>query len=251
MKLKGKVAIVTGGSRDIGRAISIKLASEGAKVVVNYYDNEADADETLAAIKAAGNGEAIKVGGDMTKASDVEALVTATREAFGDEIHVLANVVGGLVARKSLDEMDEDFFNFLMQLNVTSTFLATKAAVPFMPQGSAIVNFASLAGRDGGGPGASAYATAKGAVMTFTRAMAKELGPKGIRVNSLCPGMIATKFHDDFTKDAVRQNVANSTPLRREGKADETAETVAFLASDEASFLTGVNLDINGGLAFS
>ena len=251
MKLKGKTAIVTGGSRDIGRAISLKLAREGANVAVNFFDSEADADETLAAIAAAGPGSAIKCGGDMTSASDVEKLVAKTREAFGDEIHILANVVGGLVARKTLDEMDEDFFNFLLQLNVTSTFLATKAVVPFMPAGSSIINFASLAGRDGGGPGASAYATAKGAVMTFTRSMAKELGPKGIRVNALCPGMIATKFHDDFSKDEVRKNVANATPLRREGRAEETADTVAYLASDEASFLTGVNLDINGGLAFS
>jgi 3-oxoacyl-[acyl-carrier protein] reductase len=251
MNLKGKTAIVTGGSRDIGRAISLKLAREGANVAVNWYDNEEDADSTLAEIEAEGRGKAIKVQGDMTKSADVDALVAATREAFGDEIHALANVVGGLVARKSLEEMDEEFFNFLLQLNTTSCFLAMKAVVPHMPAGSAIVNFASLAGRDGGGPGASAYATSKGAVMTFTRAMAKELGPKGIRVNALCPGMIATKFHDDFSKDEVRKNVANATALRREGRAEETADTVAYLLSDEASFLTGVNLDINGGLAFS
>lgn len=250
MKLKDKVAIVTGGSRDIGRAISLKLAREGAKVVVNFFDNEADADDTLSAIAAEG-GMAIKAAGDMTKSAEVEALVAKAREAFGDEIHILANVVGGLVARKTLEEMDEDFFNFLMQLNLTSTFLMTKAVVPYMPAGSSIVNFASLAGRDGGGPGASAYATSKGAVMTFTRAMAKELGPKGIRVNALCPGMIATKFHDDFSKDEVRKNVASATALRREGRAEETADTVVYLASEEASFLTGVNLDINGGLAFS
>jgi 3-oxoacyl-[acyl-carrier protein] reductase len=251
MKLKGRTAIVTGGSRDIGRAISVKLASEGANVAINWFDSEANADQTLAAIEGAGGGSAVKVRGDMTRAADVEALVAKTREAFGDRIHILVNVAGGLVARKTLDEMGEDFFNFLLQLNVTSTFLATKAVVPHMAAGSSIVNFASLAGRDGGGPGASAYATAKGAVMTFTRAMAKELGPKGIRVNALCPGMVATKFHDDFSKDLVRQNVANATPLRREGRAEETADTVAWLASDEASFLTGVNLDINGGLAFS
>lgn len=251
MKLKGKVAIVTGGSRDIGRAVSVKLASEGAKVAVNWFGSESDADNTLAAIQAAGGQAAIKAGGDMTKAKDVDALVSATRAAFGEEIHILVNVVGGLVARKTLQEMDEQFFNRLLQLNVTSTFLATKAVAPFMPAGSSIVNFASLAGRDGGGPGASAYATAKGAIMTFTRSMAKELGPKGIRVNALCPGMIATKFHDDFTKDAVRQSVANATALKRQGKAEETADTVAYLASDAASYLTGVNLDVNGGLAFS
>ena len=250
-KFAGKTAIVTGGSRDIGRAISVKLAQEGANVAINYYNDEREADATLLAIAAAEGANAIKVYGDLTKSADVDALVARTQEAFGEKIDILVNVAGGLVARKTLEEMDEDFFNFLMQLNMTSTFLATKATVPHMPQGSAIVNLASQAGRDGGGPGASAYATSKGAVMTWTRAMAKELGPRGIRVNALCPGMIATRFHDDFTKAAVRQNVAGATPLRREGKAEETADAVAYLVSDEASFLTGVNLDINGGLAFS
>jgi len=248
--LTGKVAIVTGGSRDIGRAVCVKLASQGAKVAVNYFDVESDADETLEAIKAAG-GEAVKVYGDMTKSEDVNAMVAETQKAFGEKIDILVNVVGGLVARKTLDEMDEEFFNFLFQLNVTSTFLATKAVVPFMSEGSAIVNFASLAGRDGGGPGASAYSMSKGAVSTFTRSMSKELGPKGIRVNALCPGMIATKFHDDFSKDEARKNVAAATDLRREGRAEEVADTVAYLVSDEASFLSGVNLDINGGLAYS
>ena len=113
------------------------------------------------------------------------------------------------------------------------------------------MNFASQAGRDGGGPGASAYATSKGAVMTFTRGMAKELGPQGIRVNSLCPGMIATTFHDTFTKDAVRENVANATPVRRQGNAEEVAATVANLLSEDSNFITGANIDINGGMFFS
>ena len=248
MKFTGKTAIVTGGSRDIGRAISVKLASEGANVVVNYFSNEADADATLAAIEATGSGKAIKVRADVTKSEDVAKLVAAATEAFGDGIDILVNNAGGLVARKPLAEMDEEFFNHVMQLNLTSTFLATKAAAEHMGEGGAIVNLASLAGRDGG---AAAYATSKGAVMTFTRAMAKELGPRGIRVNALCPGMIATAFHDKFTPDAARENVANSTPLRRQGRAEETADAVAYLASDEASFINGANVDINGGLAFS
>jgi 3-oxoacyl-[acyl-carrier protein] reductase len=218
--------------------------------VVNYYESHEQADDTLRAIEAVG-GEAIAVGGDMTRQEDVDQLVAKAREAFGDEVHVLVNVVGGLVARKTLAEMDEAFFSFLLKLNVTSTFLLTKAFVPLMKPGASIINFASQAGRDGGGPGASAYASSKGAVMTFTRAMAKELGPSGVRVNALCPGMISTTFHDTFTKDAVRSNVAAATALRREGAAAEVADTVAYLASDKASFLTGVNLDINGGLFFS
>jgi len=248
--LEGKVAIVAGGARDIGRAVSVRLAAQGAKVVVNYFNNREDGDATVKAIEDAG-GSAIAVKGDMTKKADIDNLVGEARKAYGDSIDILVNVVGGLVARKSLQEMDEEFFEFLMKLNVTSTFLTTQAVTPHMGSGGSIVNFASLAGRDGGGPGASAYATAKGAVMTFTRAMAKELGPDNIRVNCLCPGMISTTFHDTFTKDAVRANVAGATPLRREGNASECADLVAYLASDESSFLTGVSVDINGGLFFS
>jgi 3-oxoacyl-[acyl-carrier protein] reductase len=250
MKLKGKVAIVSGGARDIGRAVSVKLAADGAKVAVNYFNSREDADSTLKEIEAAG-GEAILVKGDMTKQEDVDRLVAETTAAFGDSVDILVNVVGGLVARKTLQEMDAEFFDYLMRLNVTSTFMLTKATAPLMGEGSSIVNFASQAGRDGGGPGASAYASSKGAVMSFTRAMAKELGPSGIRVNSLCCGMISTLFHDTFTKDAVRANVASATALKRVGNAAEVADTVAFLASSESGYMSGVNLDVNGGLLFS
>jgi len=249
-KLKGKVAVVTGGSRDIGRAVSIKLASEGAKVVVNYFDSEADANETVTAIKNAG-GEAIAVHADVTKKSDIDNMVSKTIEAFGKQVDILINVAGGLFARKTIEEMDEDFYDLLMNVNFKSVFLVTQAFKPYLVSGSSIVNFASQAARDGGGPGAALYAASKGAVMTYTRSLAKEFGPQGIRVNALNPGMIATRFHDDFTKDQVRANVAAGTPLRREGKAEEVADVVAYLVSDEASFLTGNNVDINGGLAFS
>lgn len=250
MNLDGKVAIVTGGARDIGRSISMKLASAGARVAVNWMNSQTNAMETLDYITDAG-GKAILVRGDATKKEDIDNLVMRTQKEYGEQIHILVNNVGGLVARKTLQEMDEDFLNQLMQLNFNSVFLATKAIAPHMPPGSSIVNVTSQAGRDGGGGGASAYATSKGSVITFTRSMAKELGPKNIRVNAVCPGMIATAFHDTFTKDDIRRAVANSTPLRREGHPDEVGNVVAFLASDDASFMTGVNLDVNGGLAMS
>jgi len=250
MRLKNKVAIVTGGARDIGRAVSVKLACEGASVVVNYFRKEEEAKETLAEIKANG-GKAIAVYGDMTKPADIANLIAKSQEAFGEEIHILINVAGGLVARKTTQDMDDEFWDLIFDLNVKSVFRVTKAALPFMKEGASVINFSSLAGRDGGGPGASAYAAAKGALMTYTRALAKEQGPRGIRVNAVAPGMIATAFHDTFSKPEVRVNVANATALRREGRAKEVADLVTYLVSDEASFITGTNVDINGGLAFS
>lgn len=250
MKHQNKVAVVTGGVRDIGRAISLKLAAEGAKVVVNYHGSHDLAQQTLNDIESAG-GQAILYKGDMTSPADVEGLIAKTIEAFGSSIDILANVAGGLVARKTIEEMDLEFFNYVMQLNISSTFLVTKAVVPYMSEGASIINFASQAGRDGGGPGASAYATSKGAVMTFTRSMAKELGPKGIRVNSLCCGMISTTFHDTFSKPEGRKATAGNTPLRREGAPNEVADTVSFLASSDAAFVSGINMDVNGGLVFS
>ena len=248
--LEGKVAIVAGGARDIGRAVSEELAAQGARVVVNYFRNADDGEATVAAIEAAG-GEAIALRGDMTKQADVDNLVAEARKAFGDTIDVLVNVVGGLVARKPLAEMDAEWFDGVMRLNVTSVFMTCQAVVPHMTNGGAIVNFSSQAGRDGGGPGAAAYSSSKAAVMTFTRALAKELGPQNIRSNCVCPGMISTVFHDTFTKDEVRKTVAANTPLRREGQASEVADLVAYLASPASSFITGASVDINGGMVFS
>lgn len=250
MSYKGKVAIVTGGSRDIGRQVSLKLAAAGAKVCVNYLNNKEMADETLKLISAAG-GEAIAVQADVTKSGDVKKLVSECTKAFGDNIHVLVNVAGGLMGRKPLAELDEAFWDAVIDVNLKSAFLVTKEVVPHMPAGSAIVNFSSQAARDGGGFGALAYATSKGAVLTMTRGLAKELGPKGIRVNCVSPGMINTTFHNTFTKPEVRSNVANATPLKREGEANEVADLVLYLAGEGSSFINGESVEINGGSYFS
>lgn len=250
MRFQDKVAIVTGGGRDIGRSISIRLASEGAKVVINYRNDSGAAEATRRDIEAAG-GTALLHQADVTDAQDVAGLIEAATGHFGNAIDILVNCAGGMIARKTLADMDAAFFDEVMALNLKSAFLVTKAALPHLGKGAAIVNIASLAGRDGGGPGASVYAAAKGALMSLTRGWAKELGPQGIRVNALCPGLIGTSFHDIFSKPEGRAAVAGNTPLRREGHPDEVAAAVAFLASQDASFLAGVNLDINGGLFFS
>ena len=231
-RFENKVAIVTGGSRDLGRAVSVQLAAEGAKVCVNYFGSEAAAKETAELIAQVG-GECILVKGDMTKVADVKNLVAETQKAFGEKIDVLVNVVGGMVGRKKIAEQEDDWYDIVMDVNMRSVWLATRAVVPFMTAG------------------ASLYATSKAAVSTFTRSMAKELGPDGIRVNAVCPGTIATSFHDIFNTPENRERMKGNYPLRREGQADEVADLVCYLASDEASYITGANIDINGGVFFS
>ncbi len=245
----GKVAIVTGGARDIGAAVSTKLALAGAKVCINYLNNAEKAQITLNNIKSLG-GDAILVQGDMTKSDDVEKLVSTCKAVYGEKIDILVNVAGGLMGRKLLADIDEDFWNVVMDVNLKTAFLVTKAVVPSMLNGGAIINFSSQAARDGGGFGALAYSTAKGGVLTFTKGLAKELGPKGIRVNCVSPGMINTTFHNTFTKDEIRKNVAAATPLRREGEATEVADLVLYLASSNSSFITGASIEINGGTYF-
>lgn len=248
MNLKGKTAIVTGGGRDIGRSCVMRLAEAGANVAINYFQSSEGADSAVAEIKAAG-GNAFAMQGDMTNEAEVNALVAKTVETFGG-VDTLMHVSGGIIKRVPISEMSLDHWNAVMELNTTSFFLAVKAVIPHLGEGSSIVSIASQAGRDGGGPGAAVYAASKGAMTTLTRGLAKELGPK-TRVNALCPGMIDTDFHNLFSKPEVRTHVASITPLKREGTPDEVANLAVFLASDEASFITGANVDINGGLLFS
>jgi 3-oxoacyl-[acyl-carrier protein] reductase len=246
MRFKGKTAIVTGGGRDIGKAIAMKLAAEGANVVINYSQSEKASNETVSLIKDAG-GNATIFKADLTRAAEVKNLKDFFTTASGRKLDILVNNAGGIIARKKLSDQDENFYDAVMDLNFKSLFLVTHAFVSLMQSGGSIVNISSLAARDGGGTGASLYAASKGAITTYTRSLAKELGPSGIRVNAVCPGLINTTFHDKFTPDEVREKVVVSTPLRREGTSEDVANLVAFLASDDASFITGANYDINGG----
>ncbi len=247
MKLSGKTAIVTGGGRDIGAAVAKALAKEGASVAISYFQSSGGADAVVAEIRGAG-GNALAVQADLNTQDGVDALVDATVETYGG-IDILVNNAGGLVARKTMAEMDLAHWNSVMTLNLTSTFMMTKACLAHMSNG-AIVNIASQAGRDGGGPGAVPYATSKGAVMTMTRGLAKELGPS-IRVNALCPGMIDTDFHNIHTPDAGRRGFEANAPLKRQGHVEDAANLVLFLVSDDSAFMTGTNIDINGGMLFS
>lgn len=247
--LTGKVALVTGGARDIGRAISLALADSGAAVGVNYHASGDKASQVVREIESNG-GKAIALQGDVTSSADIARMIDALGKSFGNHIDILINNAGGLLARKKLDEMDEAFWDSVLALNLKSVFLVTKAVVPVMPEGSTIVNLASLAARDGGGGGALAYSAAKGAVLTLTRGLSKELAPKKIRVNCVSPGMIDTKFHDTFTSPEVRKTVASRTSLGREGTPEDVANAVLFMASDASAYITGESIEINGGIYF-
>ncbi len=247
MKLAGKSAIVTGAGRDIGAAAATKLASEGAQVAINYFASSAGAEDVVARIKANG-GTAFALQGDLTQKSDVDALVARSLAEFGS-IDVLVNNAGGLVARKTVAESSLEHWRYVMDLNLTSNFMMTNACLPHMKSGT-IVNLASQAARDGGGPGSVPYATSKGAIMTLTRGLAKELGPD-IRVNGLCPGMIDTDFHNIHTPDAGRRGFEAAAPMKRQGTIEDVANLVLFLACDDSAFITGANVDLNGGMLFS
>ena len=249
ISLQGKTALVTGGGRDIGAAIATRLGEAGASVIVNYHASADAAEATAEAINVAG-GRAIAVQADVTRASQVQLLLEESLKTFGGHLDILVNNAGGLLARKKIDEMEEAVWDAVMDVNLKSVFLVSRAALPFMKPGGAIVNVGSLAARDGGGGGSVAYATAKGGVLTMTRGMAKELSGRRIRVNCVSPGLINTTFHDTFTPDAVREMVSNRTAVGREGESEDVASAVVFLASDEAAYINGESVEINGGLYF-
>ena len=243
------VALVTGGGAGLGRACALTLGQRGARVAVHYMKSRDGAEEVVAALNAAGT-EAQAFQGDLTKSADVQALVEATTRRFGS-IDILVNNAGDLMERKPLLEMSEAFFHAVIDVNLTSAFLMCRAVGAGMiaRKRGAIVNMSSLAAWNGGGPGAGAYAAAKGAVVSLTKALAKELAPHGIRVNCVAPGLIGdTAFHGRFTAPAAFDAAAKSVLLARAGTPEEVATVVAFLASADSAFLTGETIEINGGM---
>ena len=243
------VALVTGGGAGLGRACALTLGKRGARVAVHYLKSREGADEVVATLKAAGT-EAAAFQADLTKADEVNALVEAVTARF-ETIDILVNNAGDLIARQPLLSMSEEFFRSVMDVNLTSAFLMSRAVGPAMVarKSGTIINMSSLAAWNGGGPGAGAYATSKGAIVSLTKALAREMSPHGIRVNCVAPGLIGeTAFHGRFTAPDAFANAAKGVLLGRAGTPDEVATVVAFLASSDASFLTGETIEINGGM---
>lgn len=245
--LQGKVAVVTGGASGIGRAIAEAYGRCGANVVLTYFQSEQGARETVAAIEAAG-GQAVALRGDLTQEAEAERAVRTAVERFG-ALDILVANSGGLLQRSRVVDCSLDLWQQALAINLTSTFLCCRAALRYMePAGrGCIITVSSLAAHDGGGQGASHYATAKAGVQTFTKALAKEVGPLGIRVNSIAPGLIATQFHDRFSTADGRKATVARTPLGREGQPEDVAGAALFLASPGAAFITGETIEVNGG----
>jgi 3-oxoacyl-[acyl-carrier protein] reductase len=247
--LTGKRALVTGGGQGLGYAITDQLLAAGADVAVHYFSSEAGARELKHRAQALGRRAEI-FRADLTRESEAAALVRQAAGFLGG-LDVLVNNAGDLVERHALEEIESSFWEKVLAINLTSMMWVTQAALPWLLKAgqASIVNLSSLAGRKGGHAGSLAYSTAKGGVLTWTRALALELGPKGIRVNAVAPGLIlGTRFHSTHTTEASAQETIRQIPLRRAGDAADVARAVVFLASEYDGFITGATLDINGGV---
>jgi len=243
--LNGKVAVVTGASRGIGRAIALELARRGARVVVNYYRNAEAAAEVVTAIKAAG-GQAIAVQADVGDFEQAAGLIQAALDAF-DRIDILVNNAG-TTRDQLLMLMKERDWDDVLRTNLKSVFNCCKAAArPMVRQRRGrIINITSVSGIAGQG-GQTNYAASKAGIIGFTKSLAKELGPRNITVNAVAPGFIPTDLTADLPEE-LKQKAIEVTPLKRLGRPEEIAYAVAFLASDEAAFITGEVLTVDGGL---
>jgi 3-oxoacyl-[acyl-carrier protein] reductase len=249
--IAGKIALVTGGARDIGGAISRELARNGADVVVNYAKSAAEAEATVRDIVALGR-RATAVAADVTRKADVERLVAEALRFGNGRIDVLVNNAGGLVRRARLAELTEELVDQVLRLNFTSVVLTCQAVIPHMVrQGSGrVINISSIAGHNGGAPTTPHYGPAKAAVSDLARTLTKEFAGQGVTVNSVAPGVIQNRFHEVHTAPDAFAGMVKAIPMGRAGTNEEVAGVVAFLASPAASYITGEVIHVNGGLYF-
>lgn len=246
--LTGKIALVTGSNAGLGLQIVQTLAACGAKVAINYLYGSSE--EAVESVRKAG-GEAHAFQADATNPAQLEQMVKEIEEHFGGTVDILVNNAGGMIKRVPNTEMEEEHYNKVMDVNFKSCVFACKAVAAGMiaKKSGKIVNVASLAAHDGGGPGASIYAASKAAVYSYTKGLAKELAPYGINVNNISPGFIGqTAFHATFTPDAARLATIGKIPLGREGVPQDIGNVTLFLVSELADYLTGETIEINGGL---
>lgn len=243
--LKGKKILVTGSSSGIGAATAKMFAEQGCFVGVHYFQTKEGGEKTLAEVKKISNGCLLKA--DMRDKKQVVKLIEDFVKTTGG-IDVLVNNAGSLIDRQSFANAPEEYFEDVFATNVKSAFLAAQAALEELKKTKGcIVNIGSIAGHNGGAGGGGIYAAAKAAVATMTIAMAKEFAPFGIRVNSVMPGLVETRFHERFSTPERRKAVAEQTPLGRNGRAEDIAKAILFLASDAAGFITGEYIAVNGG----
>ncbi len=244
----GKVVLVTGASSGIGRATAELFGQCGASVAITYNNNSAGAEAAVAAIEAS-DAKAIAIKADVTENAAIGQMIGEVENGLGP-VDTLINNAGSLIERLKTLEMTEQRWNEVLNLNATSAFFAAQAVIPKMlEKGSGvIINVTSIAGRNGGAPGSIHYSSAKAAMLTMTKGLAKEFAQQGIRINAVSPGVIDTPYHETFTTSETMDNLRKAIPMGREGKSSEVASVIAFLASDAASYLCGETIEINGGL---
>ena len=244
--LKGKKVLVTGSSSGIGAATAVMFSRQGCFVGVHYFKTKAGGEETLEQVKKYTDG--VLLCADMRQQGQVGQMVESFAKQAGG-IDILVNNAGSLIERQPFETATLKYHEDIYATNVRSVFLATQAALPYLKKSRGnIVNIGSVASHSGGGEGSGLYAAAKAAVATETMAMAKEFARYGIRVNSVLPGFIETRFHERFSSDERRKKVAGQTPLGRNGTAEDVSRAVLFLASEAAGFITGEYIAVNGGL---